>query len=301
MIKLSSSDISHKEIKNVNKVLKKQYLGMGKMVLNFEKKLERFFKSNVACTVNGTAALHLALQAAGVGRNDEVLVPSITYVASLQAITATGAMPIICDVNNFDGLLSIKDAEKKISKRTKAIMPVYFAGYSGNINEVYSFAKKYNIKVIEDAAHAFGSKFNEKRIGSKGDYVCFSFDGIKNITSGEGGCVVSKKKYIIEKIKDLRLLGVIKDSDNRYKGSRSWIYDVKEQGWRYHMSDIMAAIGIIQLKRFPELSRKRIILAKHYDKLVNRINWIEPVRHNINEVIPHIYVIKIKKNIIKQS
>ena len=217
------------------------------MVYEFEKKLESFFNSYVACTVNGTAALHLAIQAAGIKRNDEVLVPSITYVASLQAITATGAKPVICDVNDYDGLLSIEDAENKISKKTKGIMPVYFAGYSGDINKIYKFAKKHKLKVIEDAAHAFGSKHNNKKIGSKGDFVCFSFDGIKNITSGEGGCVVSKKKQVINKIKDLRLLGVIKDSVKRYKGSRSWIYNVKEQGWRYHMSDIMAAIGIVQL------------------------------------------------------
>ena len=268
---------------------------MGKMVYEFEKKLESFFNSYVACTVNGTAALHLAIQAAGIKRNDEVLVPSITYVASLQAITATGAKPVICDVNDYDGLLSIEDAENKISKKTKGIMPVYFAGYSGDINKIYKFAKKHKLKVIEDAAHAFGSKHNNKKIGSKGDFVCFSFDGIKNITSGEGGCVVSKKKQVINKIKDLRLLGVIKDSVKRYKGSRSWIYNVKEQGWRYHMSDIMAAIGIVQLGRFDELSSKRMKLAKHYDNLLKKLEWVEPVRFNVDEVVPHIYVIKINK------
>ncbi len=301
VIKLSSSDISSKEISNVNKVLKNQFLGMGKMVFNFEKKLENFFGSYVACTVNGTAALHLALQAAGVKRNDEVLVPSITYVASLQAITATGARPVICDVNINDGLISLKDAKKRLSKKTKAIMPVYFAGYSGDINKIYKFAFKNKLKVIEDAAHAFGSKYNRKKIGSTGDFVCFSFDGIKNITSGEGGCVVSKSKKIINRIKDLRLLGVKRDSIQRYKGDKSWIYKVEEQGWRYHMSDIMASIGLVQLNRFNELSKKRKNLAKYYDFLLKKIDWVETVRFNVGEVVPHIYVIKINKNFSKKK
>tara|TARA_B110000003_G_C16585570_1_gene509725 strand:- start:2 stop:1126 length:1125 start_codon:yes stop_codon:yes gene_type:complete len=301
IIKLSASDISSKEIISVNAVLRKQFLGMGKMVFNFEKKLESFFGSFVACTVNGTAALHLALQASGVKNNDEVLVPSITYIASLQAITATGAKPVICDVNVNDGLISLKDAEKKISKKTKAIMPVYFAGYSGDVNLIYKFAKKYKLKVIEDAAHAFGSKYNRTKIGSVGDFVCFSFDGIKNITSGEGGCVVSKNKKIINRIKDLRLLGVKRDSIKRYSGDKSWVYRVEEQGWRYHMSDIMASIGLVQLNRFNKLSKKRKDLAKYYDFLIKKIDWIDAVRFNVNEVVPHIYVIKIKKKFDKKK
>ena len=301
IIKLSASDISSKEIISVNKVLKNQYLGMGKMVLNFEKKLESFFGSYVACTVNGTAALHLALQAAGIKRNDEVLVPSVTYVASLQSITATGAKPVICDININDGLISLDDAKKKISKKTKAIMPVYFAGYPGEINKIYKFASQHKLKVIEDAAHAFGSRYNKKKVGSIGDFVCFSFDGIKNITSGEGGCVVSQNKNIINKIKDLRLLGVVRDSIKRYKGDKSWVYNVKEQGWRYHMSDIMASIGLVQLKRFSELSKKRKNLAKHYDFLFKEIDWVETVRFNTEQVVPHIYVIKIKKKFNKKK
>ena len=301
IIKLSASDISSKEIISVNKVLKNQYLGMGKMVLNFEKKLESFFGSYVACTVNGTAALHLALQAAGIKRNDEVLVPSVTYIASLQSITATGARPVICDININDGLISLDDAKKKISKKTKAIMPVYFAGYPGEINKIYKFASQHKLKVIEDAAHAFGSRYNKKKVGSIGDFVCFSFDGIKNITSGEGGCVVSQNKNIINKIKDLRLLGVVRDSIKRYKGDKSWVYNVKEQGWRYHMSDIMASIGLVQLKRFSELSKKRKNLAKHYDFLFKEIDWVETVRFNTEQVVPHIYVIKIKKKFNKKK
>lgn len=180
-------------------------------------------------------------------------------------------------------------------------MPVYFAGYSGDINIIYKFAKKYKLKVIEDAAHAFGSKYNRIKIGSVGDFVCFSFDGIKNITSGEGGCVVSKNKKIINRIKDLRLLGVKRDSVKRYRGDKSWVYRVEEQGWRYHMSDIMASIGLVQLKRFNKLSKKRMELAKYYDFLLKKIDWIDTVRFNVNEVVPHIYVIKIKKNFDKKK
>ena len=129
-------------------------------------------------------------------------------------------------------------------------MPVHYTGGVSNLNEIYEIADELNLRVIEDAAHSFGSKYNSKRIGSFGDISCFSFDGIKNITSGEGGCIVSSDKNVIDKIKDLRLLGVEKDSENRYLGKRTWSFDVNKQGWRYHMSNIMASIGIQQLKKF---------------------------------------------------
>jgi dTDP-4-amino-4,6-dideoxygalactose transaminase len=293
MIRLSKSCLSSEEKDAVLGVLDREFLGMGMEVQSFENGLADFFDRPAVCVVNGTAALQLALQAVGVGPGDEVLVPSLTYLASFQAISATGAKAVACDVLAGSLTLDSNDAEKLITSRTKAIMPVHYAGGVTGIDALYKLALKYGLRVIEDAAHAFGTIHNGRKVGGFGDIVCFSFDGIKNITSGEGGCVVTNDTVILEKIRDARLLGVEKDTDKRYSGQRSWQFDVSAQGWRYHMSNIMAAIGIVQLKRFPDFALARQKLASLYDQLlVDELN-ISALVQDYNYVVPHIYPIQI--------
>jgi dTDP-4-amino-4,6-dideoxygalactose transaminase len=296
LIRLSKSSISTLEKKNVVKILSKEFLGMGQEVQLFENNLIKFFKNKkrkVVAVSSGTAALQLALQSLNLKSNDEVLVPSLTYLSSFQAISANRLKPVACDVNEKTMTIDIDDLKRKINSKTKVIMPVHYAGGAGNLNEVYAIAKKKSLRVVEDAAHAFGTIYNKKLIGSFGDIVCFSFDGIKNITTGEGGCVVSQDKKIIQKIQDSRLLGIHKDSEKRYSKSRSWDFNVTDQGWRYHMSNIMAAIGNIQLKRFKFLSDKRKSLAKKYDKLLINHEQIKIIKHNYSYVVPHIYPVRI--------
>jgi len=256
--------------------------------------LTKFFGRPAVCVVNGTAALHLALQAAGIGLGDEVLVQSLTYVSSFQAISATGAKPVACDVDAETLCLDWKDAEKRVTPNTKAIMPVHYAGGVGALNQIYAFAEKYGLRVIEDAAHAFGTIYQGKKVGGFGDIACFSFDGIKNITSGEGGCIVTEDEDILQKVCDARLLSVEKDTENRFSGNRSWEFNVKEQGWRYHMSNIMAAIGLEQLKRFPELAKKRKLLAKKYSEILQNYPQIHPIQKDYIDIVPHIFVVQVK-------
>ena len=296
LIRLSKSSISTLEKKNVVKILSKEFLGMGQEVQLFENNLIKFFKNKkrkVVAVSSGTAALQLALQSLNLKNNAEVLVPSLTYLSSFQAISANRLRPVPCDVNEKTMTIDINDLKRKINSKTKVIMPVHYAGGAGNLNEIYAIAKKKSLRVVEDAAHAFGTIYNKKLIGSFGDIVCFSFDGIKNITTGEGGCVISQDKKIIQKIQDLRLLGVHRDSEKRYSKSRSWDFNVTDQGWRYHMSNIMAAIGNIQLKRFKSLSNKRKSLAKKYDKLLINHEKIRVIKHNYSDVVPHIYPVRI--------
>lgn len=297
VIKLSKSCISRKEKEAVMKILDDEFLGMGKEVASFEKDLSAFLGRDVVCVSNGTAALQLSLQAAGIGIGDEVLVQSLTYLATFQAITATGATPIPCDIDLKTFTIDVNDANKKLSEKTAAIIPVHYSGGVGNLEDIYQFAVSNNILVIEDAAHAFGTKYKNKLIGSFGHITCFSFDGIKNITSGEGGCICSDNKNLISKVKDLRLLGVINDTEQRYANKRTWIPKVEEQGWRYHMSDIMAAIGRVQLKRFEELSTKRKQIALKYDEFLSDKKAFELLNHNYEIVNPHIYPIILNKNI----
>ena len=303
MIKLSKSSISHHECEAVARVLNNEYLGMGKEVKEFEQELSSFFNDSfVACVSSGTAALQLALQAAGVGIGDEVLVPSLTYVASYQAISAVGATPVSCDIRLDNALIDLKDAEARISDKTKAMMPVFYAGFCGDHKSLYEFSRHHNIRVIEDAAHGFGSFYQGQKVGSIGDITCFSFDGIKNITSGEGGAVISRDRLLIDRIRDIRLLAIKKDSDQRYQGKRSWDFDVDEQGWRYHMSDIMAAIGRVQLRRFiTDFSHKRRELSKYYRMRFEKVDQITIFDTTEDETVPHIFPILLNSSIERDA
>ena len=227
------------------------WLGMGSFTKEFENRISEFLdlKDRYAITTNtGTSALHIGLLAAGVGPEDEVITPSFNYVADHQAIKFTGANVVMCDIQENNLGIDCEKAEKLITSKTKAILPLHFAGIPCDQNEVYELAKKYHLRVIEDACHAFGTKINGKKIGSYGDITCFSFDPVKIITSIDGGCVIVNDDEELHKLQHLRLLGVDKDTTERYKNKRAWDYDVVSEGDRYHLNNIMASIGISQIK-----------------------------------------------------
>lgn len=293
-IKLSKSSITSEEILAVNKVLSKEYLGMGEEVRKFELELSSFFQRKVLCVSTGTAAIQLALQAVGIGRGDEVLVQSLTYVATFQAISALGAIPIACDIEGDSLTIDLVDAGNRITSRTKAIVPVHYAGNPGNLASIYNFARQHDLRVIEDASHAFGSNYKGKLIGSFGDVCAISLDGIKNLTSGEGGIVISDDTEVLQAVSDARLLGVMKDSEKRYEGLRSWDFDVCNQGWRYHMSNIMAAIGLVQLNRFEDLKGKRQMLAMNYVNILK--GKVDIINCDYSEIVPHIFVVFVDDN-----
>ena len=296
LLRLSKSCIGKEEKAAVMKVLDKEFLGMGEEVGEFEGILSDYLERPAVCVASGTAALQLALQATGIGPGDEVLVPTITYLASFQTVLANGAVPVACDIDENTCLIDLNDAATRITEKTKAIMPVHYAGQSVDFSSLMRLAQDHNLRIIEDAAHAFGSCYDGARIGSFGDVTCFSFDGIKNITCGEGGCVVSDDEELLNKIRNARLLGVEGDSNKRFVNDRSWSFEVEQQGWRYHMSNLMAAIGIQQLAKFEEASRKRVLLAREYQRLLAaQVDLgIRPVLQNLDEVVPHIFPIRIR-------
>ena len=296
-IRLSKSSISVLEKEAVVDVLDKEFLGMGEEVQQFEKEIRHYIQTDkeVVCVNTGTSALHLALDALGIGEGDEVLVPSLTYIATYQAISATGARPVSCEIDPDTLFLDTEDAEKRITQRTKVIMPVHYASNSSGMDDVYALAKKHSLRVVEDAAQAFGCIRDGKHIGVTGDIVCFSFDGIKNITSGEGGAILSSDKLFLQKIKDKRLLGVEKDTEKRYNTQRSWDFDVKEQGFRYHLSNIMATIGRIQLKRIGEFGNKRQRVVNFYLRELVDFSEISFLKFDYRNIISHIFVIKVQQ------
>jgi dTDP-4-amino-4,6-dideoxygalactose transaminase len=300
-IRLSKSVIGQREADSVTKVLLEDgYLGMGTEVGLFEKEIANYIGvqvENVVCVNTGTSALHLAVEAV-VTKGGEVLVPSFTYLASYQAISAAGALPISCDVYEDTLTIDLDDAKKRITNKTQAIMAVHYGSNPANIEQLYDFAKINNLRVIEDAAHAFGCKYKGKKIGSFGDIVCFSFDGIKNITSGEGGAIITKDINVLSIVKDARLLSTENDSENRYLGKRSWDFDVKRQGYRYHMSNVFAAIGRVQLSRFDaEFAPKRISLLNKYKELLSENSLVVFQKQEAESyLVPHICSIRILGN-----
>ena len=298
-IRLSKCSLNNKEIKSVVKTLKSDFLGMGPNVNKFEKKLESFFGRNTVCVSSGTSALHIALESLNLNSGDQVILSSLNYVAALQAVTAAKLTPVLCDIRLSDFSMCTRDLQKKITNKTKVIMPTHYGGNAGNIDEIYKIAKYYNLRVIEDAAHAFGSLNKNKLIGSFGDIACFSFDGIKNITSGEGGCIVSNDKKIIKLSKEIRFLSIEKETENRYLKKKQYFFDVKRQGWRYHMSDIMAAIGIEQFNKIDRFSKRRKQIAKIYSNKLKKNQNLQLLEIDYNITCPHIFVIKLKKKLIE--
>ena len=297
LIPVSRPSLGEAELTSVKTVFDTGWLGLGAQVFEFEQALQKFLGAkHVVCTNTGTTALHLALDALGISKGYEVIVPSFTYVATIQAITATGATPVFCDIHADDLNIDTKEIKRKITRRTKAILPVHYRGFPCDMDEIGELAKEKNLFVIEDAAHAFGSSYKGKKIGSFGDITCFSFDPIKNITCGEGGAVVFQDDSLLEKIQQKRILGIDKDTWSRYRNERSWFYDVVTQGYRYHMSNISAAVGLIQLKKFDIMNRRKIEVAKRYDAAFRGITGITLLRDDgYKDIGLFVYILKINK------
>lgn len=291
LLATSGPTIGDDEIAAVEKVLRSGFIGMGPEVDGFERDLRQYLGGDVeVCCVNtGTSALHVALAALDLPVGSEVLIPSMTYVATFQAATAVGLRPVACDVVPATGLISLADAAGRISDKTAAILPVHYAGHCGDLHATYRFADDHGLRVIEDAAHAFGTRHQGELVGSKGDLVCFSFDPIKNLTCGEGGAVVSRDSELISRTRSIRRLGIEQVGHDDF--------DVRFQGWRFHMSDIMAAIGRAQLARFEcTIKPRRQALAIAYRRALQGIPGIELFDHAADDV-PHIIVIRVKNGL----
>ena len=297
LIPVSRPSLGEEELASVKTVFDTGWLGLGAQVFEFEQALQKFLNAkHVVCTNTGTTALHLAHDALGIGKGDEVIVPSFTYVATIQAITATGATPVFCDIHADDLNIDTIEINRKITKRTKAILPVHYRGFPCEMDGIGEFAKEKSIFIVEDAAHAFGSSYKGKKIGSFGDITCFSFDPIKNITCGEGGAVVFHDDSLLERIQQKRILGIDKDTWSRYRNERSWFYDVVTQGYRYHMSNISAAVGLIQLKKFDQMNGRKIEVAKRYDAAFDGVEGITLLRNDgYKDIGLFVYILKVKK------
>jgi len=294
MLPVSRPSIGNDELIEIGKILDSGWLGLGSTVFEFEKKLEEYLDSPHVLTVNtGTSALHLALDAFGVGPGDEVIVPSLTFCASIQAITVLGAIPVFCEINAENLNLDVQDVKKRVTKKTKAIMPIHYCGQPCDMNGLISVARENNLFVIEDAAHAFGSTYRGKKIGTLGDATCFSFDPIKTLTCGEGGAISLADAEVAEIITKKRILGIDKDTWHRHRNERSWDYAVTTQGYRYHMSNINAAIGMVQLSKVDIFIRRKKDIVNRYNTAFSNLPGMKILTWNINETAPFAYIVRV--------
>jgi len=296
-IPFHKTPVTEEEISAVISVMKSGWLTMGPTTIEFEKKFKEFIGSKEAVSVNSaTAALHLALKAIGIKEGDEVIVPTNTFVATAEVVTYFNAVPVLCDIEETTHNIDVNKIEGLITDKTKAIIPVHFAGQPCDMDEIYEIAKQYNLKVVEDAAHALPSTYKGQKIGVlKGsDITCFSFYATKTLATGEGGMATTDNEKYAKHMRINRLHGISKDAWDRYTDKGSWYYEVVDNGNKYNTTDIASAIGLVQLKRQYELLEKRENIAKKYNQAFENNEKIQPLRIKKDRTTSwHLYVIKV--------
>lgn len=257
-IPLSDIDFDNDELEAVQNVINSRWLTMGRITQDFEAAFAKYTGAKYALAVtNATAALHMACVAIGLKAGDEVIVPSLTFVASANCIRYTGATPIFADISNENDLnISPSAIEETITNHTKAILLVHYGGYACEMPRIMELARRHQLRVIEDAAHAAGSWLDDRHLGTWGDIGCFSFFSNKNMTTGEGGMVVTNDEALYEKLRLLRSHGMTSLTWDRHKG-HAWGYDVVELGYNYRIDEIRSAIGMAQLAKLNRNNQRR--------------------------------------------
>ena len=286
--------IGQEEIAEVADSLRSGWITTGPKVQRFEEEFAAYTGARHAVALNScTAALHVALAALGVGPGDEVIVPTLTFCATANVVVHLGATPVIVDVDS-DFQIAYDAIARAIGPRTKAIVPVHYAGQACSMREILDLAASREIPVVEDAAHAAGASYGGARIGTHGRAVCFSFYAIKNMTTGEGGMLTTNDGGLANRVRILSLHGMSRDAWKRYTEEGSWYYEVLEPGYKYNMTDIQAALGIHQLRRLDGfISRRREIASIYDDALSGLSEIILPARLPGRDHTFHLYPIRL--------
>ncbi len=288
---------TEEEINAATEAIKSGWLTMGPKVVEFEEKFKEYVGSDEAVSMNSaTAALHLGLKAVGIKHGDEVILPTNTFVATAEVVTYFNAIPVLCDIEEDTHNIDISKIEALITDKTRAIIPVHFAGQPCDMDELYKIAEKYNLKIVEDAAHAIPSSYKGIMIGNleKSDITCFSFYATKTLSTGEGGMATTNNPKYAKHMKINRLHGISRDAWDRYTTKGAWHYEIVDNGCKYNTTDINAAVGLVQLKKQNMLKEKRAYIASVYNEAFKTLKNVQlPFVKDDRETSWHLYVIKI--------
>ncbi len=295
--------IEDEEIKEVLDTLKSGWITTGPKVKKFESEFEKYIGSKHAIAVNScTAALHLALDAIGIVEVDEVITTPMTFAATAEVISYFKAKPVFVDIDPVTMNIDVNKLEETVERmmkrknRLKAIVPVHFAGYPCDMDAIMTIARRHNLRVIEDAAHAFPTHYKGRMVGTIGDITCFSFYATKNITTGEGGMITTNNDEWADRMRIMSLHGISKDAWKRYSAEGNWFYEILSPGYKYNLTDIAAAIGLAQLKKADAFRKYRAEIAGRYNEAFKGQAQIEaPLLKDENGTKHgwHLYVIKL--------
>jgi perosamine synthetase len=288
--------IDQEEIDAVADTLRSGWLTMGPKTRAFEEAFAAAVEAPYAVAVSSaTAGLHLGLDGLGVGPGDEVLVPTLTFASTAATVIHTGARPVLVDCEPDTLNLSAADAARKWTPRTKAIVPVHFAGHPCEMDAILALAREHATPVMEDAAHALPARYRGRRIGTLGDLTVFSFYATKNLTTGEGGMVTTRDEALGDRLRGRRLHGMTRDAWKRYSKEGSWRYDVAYPGFKYNMTDMNAALGLVQLRRLPAMQAERQRIVAQYGAALGDVAAVElPTCKPEVEHAWHLFVIRLR-------
>ena len=288
--------IDQEEIDAVVDTLRSGWLTMGPKTRAFETAFAAALEVPHAVAVSSaTAGLHLGLDALGIGPGDDVLVPTLTFASTAATVIHVGARPILVDCEADTLNLSVDDAARKWTARTKAIVPVHYAGHPCDMDPILALASAHGASVMEDAAHALPARYRGRSIGTLGDLTVFSFYATKNLTTGEGGMVTTRDAQLAERLGSRRLHGMTRDSWKRYSKEGTWRYDVAYPGFKYNMTDMNAALGLVQLKRLPALQAARRQLVAQYQEALGGLAAVElPTCQPHVEHAWHLFIVRVR-------
>ena len=294
-IAVHSPALGDAEAAAARSVMESGWIGPGAVAEEFERRLARTLgAAHVVAVQSCTAALHLGLVLQGVGAGDEVIVPSLTFAASIQAILVAGARPVFCEVTADDLTLDVEDAARRIGPRARAIMPVDYGGVACAIDAVDELAGRTGLAVVEDAAHVFGSSRDGRPVGATGNAVCFSFGPTKSITCGDGGALATADAQLAAAARRARNLGISRSTWERHESVQPSRYEVSAPGWRYHLNDLHAGIGLAQLGRLGDFRRRRAEIVSAYDECFERIDALALVgRAHRVQTMPFLYAVRV--------
>lgn len=294
--------IDENDIQSVVEVLKSDFLTTGPAIADFEKKVADYTGAKYAVAIsNGTAALHAACFAAGIGEGDEVITTPVTFAASSNCVLYMGGTPVFADIDMKTYNICPEDIEKKITAKTKAIIPVHFTGQPCDMDKINEIAKRHKLTVIEDAAHALGAVYKGRKIGSISDMTTFSFHPVKHITTGEGGMIVTNNEKLYERLKLFRSHGITREEKLLLKNEGPWYYEQQALGYNYRITDIQCALGCSQMNKLDMFLEKRRDIAERYNKaFVGNKNIVAPYQDESGINAYHLYVIWVKPEIRKE-